>query len=1431
MQSLEMISTLENKLRLTEEDARRLKERAEKAESEVEILKQTISKLTEEKEAAALQYQQCLETISSLEHKLTSAQEEAKRLNVEIDSGVSKLKGAEEQCLLLERSNQSLHSELESLMLKMGTQTQELTEKQNELGRLWACLQEERLRFLEAETAFQTLQHLHAQTQEDLRSIASELQNRAQLLKVAETHNQSLLDEVLKVKEENMQLDQLNASSALSIKDMQNEISSLKELKGKLEEEVELRLDQRNALQQDIYCLKEELNDLNKKHLSVLDQVHAVGLNPESLGSSVKELQDENSNLKETCHRESSDKAALLEKLEILDQLLEKNSILETTLSDLNAELEAVKQKLEALEQSCQSLLEEKSTLLDEKASLMAQLQETNKNLVKLSENNTVLVNSLSDAHYQLEALKAKSKILEDTRQLLVNEKACLISEKDGLNSQLENTQIRLEDLGKIYGELEGRCITMEKEKESTVLKVEELQMSLEIERQELASYIRTSKTQFSGIEAEMCLLQEECQCRKRELNQVLDNAIDNEIEIFVLRITVKELEESNCSLLIKNQKLLEVSRLSEKKMSQLEKNNYEQKVEIKSLSNQASILRAGTYQLLKVLDIVEDHACKDRTEQDQICVNQLLSQLQNMKVSLCKSVEENQKWAVELAVLVRWIKQQRLEAQNLEVEKNNIEHEFKIRTEQFLVLQSEVLTLLDMNEELRSKLREENCNKEALVTQIEDLSRKLMEMQGTCQVLQGEKFEISEEQRSLMDNFLQLKEKNHILEEENYVLCGEVLALENFSLIFRRCADEKFMVLRELGDDLNKLHAMNAALMGKLSLTEGRLEESKVENLHLKEILQNTEDELKEVATLNDQLSNQIENGKNLLHQMVLELRESERKISLIEKEKLELDKSVENLSIEYNEVKMILDCQENQILKLAADNDNLSRENNRLQEASETMEVELQELHGEHDKRKIQEQNFDFELQNKINEINKLETQAASIFCQLQYSMVSLLVYEQKYHEIHEAFVGYIDQNEGLKTQLAAYGPEIVSLKECISSLENHTNINIKFQNPENEEKQGAQITNDPRRSILNEDKKALMPGTISDLCDLRVRLETIEKAAVEVKELMVQENMDLHSKLDASMRELELLQSESEQYRRNLKPTSEISEADNALLTKDIVLDQISDGSSYGFNTRGEPVDMDNQIVELCEDADQDGSIGVTVGKSRKISPSTVSNTDFHRVKSLRKQKDEYQTSDALIEKELSVDKLDISKRSTEPLQEGNKRKVLERLNSDVQKLANLQITVQDLNRKVDVIEKGKRGKAVVEREELKGQLEEADKAIMELFDLNGRLMKSIQDSSFSDVKSSFDLEGDGSTRRGRVSEQAGRMSEKIGRLQLEVQKLQFVLLKLDDEKQGRTQISETKRRTLLRDYLYGGGRRGQRWKKSSFCACIRPSTMED
>ncbi|XP_073282721.1 protein NETWORKED 1A-like, partial [Primulina huaijiensis] len=305
----------------------------------------------------------------------------------------------------------------------------------------------------------------------------------------------------------------------------------------------------------------------------------------------------------------------------------------------------------------------------------MTQLQEANKNLESLTENNTVMANSLSNVHNQIQMSVVKAKTLEDSCQLLENEKADLIGEKHRLNSQLENTVQRLEELGKHYGELEGRYIALEKERDSTLHKVQELQTSLEVARKEHGNYIQISESRLIGVEAEMHDLNEECRWRKRELDEVIDNAMIFEIEIFVLRRTAEELKQNNFSLMKKNQQLLEKSTLSEKIVSQLEKSNVEQQVEIKSLSDQASSLRAGTFQLLKVLNVVQDPALMDKAGQQHFYFDQLFSAIQDLKTSLCKAEEENQHWAVELSVLVEWIRQLRLEAQNLDVEKSNIEH------------------------------------------------------------------------------------------------------------------------------------------------------------------------------------------------------------------------------------------------------------------------------------------------------------------------------------------------------------------------------------------------------------------------------------------------------------------------------------------------------------------------------------------------------------------------------------------------------------------------------------------------------------------------------------------------------------------------------------------------------------------------------------
>ncbi|XP_049349024.1 protein NETWORKED 1D-like isoform X3 [Solanum verrucosum] len=1426
MQSLEMIANLENKLQCAEEDAKKLTERAEKAENEIEFLKQEILKFTGEKEAAALQLQQCLETISTLEHKLSCAKEESQRLNAEINNGVAKLEDAEERCLLLEKSNKSLHSELKSLTLKMGVQNQELTEKQKELGTLWTCVQEERLRFVEAETAFQTLQHLHAKAQEEMRALASELQNRLQVLKDLETHNQILLGEVQKVKEENKSLGEINVSSAISIRDMQNEISSLSEAKGKLELEVELRMDQRNALQQEIYCLKEELNDHNKKLLSIVTQVQAVGLDPECFESSVKELQREKSNLGETCERERSEKIALLEKLQVFEELLVKNSILENSLSDLSAELEAVRGSLKALEDSCQSLLQDKSALLNDKVTLTSELQVTIENLEEVSAKNTVLENSLSDAHAELQSLKVKSKSLEESCDVLVKEKADLGREKENLFSQLQAAQIALHDLEGKYSGLEQRHSTLEKEKELTLRAFEELWVSLDAKNCEHDSFVHTTGVQLAGMESEMHVLQEECQLRKQDFDKLLEKAIESDILNFTLQTSSQDLEGMGSSLLGEYQKLFEASTFSKTLISDLKQKNVEQKMEMTSLFDQVSILRNGIFKLLKALDIVPNHACQDR--KDQVHLDHIFHRVEVSKESFNRTEEENHRRAIQMNVLVTLLEQIKLEVEALDAEKTIIIQESNFKSEQLLALQSEAAALKEVGEELKLKIMETSHRGELLEIENCNLAKALQLAEDELKTV-----------KSMMDqlNFQVVASKNLMSEKDT-----ELQGMEQKLYLTET---EKVVLHQILMNEVAALKEGSEELKLKIREKDRRGELLEIENCDLAKALQLAEDELKTVKSMTDQLNLQVNVGKDLLSEKDTELQGMEQKLYLTETEKAVLHQILKNLSRELIGSKIIMEDQEKKILKLCADSNQLRTENMHLFEASQLLQEGLQQSGGELEKLKMQEEALHSELQKQLNEIKTWKLEMDVLLGELQVSMFYHILYEQKIHELAEACQSFDVQitskdkdikllkekvstlgteNEDLNTQLAAYGPAIFSLSQCISSLEKHSYLHGKPKKPDNEDTKDIVVAPTDDSTRLKDNENAVTTDAFFDLHGLEIRVRAVEKTLVEMEQLVVKENVNMHSKLQAAMQQIEELKSESSRHRRNSAPKSEIFEAENGILTKDIMLDHVSECSSYRNGRR----EQDNLVFDLWD------TTSPTAGKAKlDDTPNAENDIDFHKRVISVKKKCQRPASDVLSEKYSDEGKLNISKRSTESIQEGNKRRVLQRLDSDVQKLTNLQITVLDLKRELEITEKGKRGKAVAESDTLKGQLNEAEAAIHKLFDLTGKLMKNMEDSFGSaDMKSALESEEIGNVSRRRYSEQARRISEKIGRLQLEVQKLQFVLLKLNDESKGNSRVPETKRRVLLRDYLYGGVRKSNnKRKKASFCACIQPPTQGD
>ncbi|RID40091.1 hypothetical protein BRARA_J00159 [Brassica rapa] len=832
-QCLETISNLEERLRKAEEDARLINQRAENADGEVESLKEKVSKLTQENEAYELQYQQCLETIADLKLKLFHAQEETQRLSRELEDGVAKLKFAEEKCVVLERSNQNLHSELDGLLEKLGSQSHELTEKQKEMGKLWTTVQEEHLRFVEAETAFQTLQQFHSQSQEELNTLALELQNRSQFLKDLEARNSGLLEEVQEAKEENRSLNELNLASAASIISLQEEVSRLRETIQKLEAEVELRVDQRNALQQEIYCLKEELSQMGKKHQSMV----------EGFGSSIKELQEENSKLKETKERESIEKTSLLEKLELMKELVEKNLLLEKSISDLNSELETIRGKLKTLEEA---FAEEKSGLHSEKNMLVSRLQIATEDSKKLSEENRLLENSLFDANAELEELKSKLKSLEDSCHLLNDDKSSLVNERESLLSRMDIMRKSIEDLEKEHAELNVKVLELATERESCLQKIGELGVSLDTKDRDYASFVQLSESRMNGMKSKIHHLQDENKRKEIVYQEELDRAHDAHVEIIVLQKCLQDWLEKSSSLVAENQNLKQASHLLEKLVSELEQENIGKQVQIDSSVDCIKVLRTGIHQVLMKLEVIPGFDSGDEKSQDQKNIHEMLSRLDEMQAMLLKIQRENHQGTIENLVLVEFIRQLKSEAVGLATGKKVLEKENESQRSQLLLLQDEIQKLICMNGELNTKVNQGVDREEVLKVEVEDVHRQS-----------------AIENLVLVEFLKQLKSEAVGIATEKKALEEEIESKRSQLLLSVDEAQKLSYMIRELTRKVNQGVSREEVL--KVEVDDLHMQ-SATENLIFVEFLQQLKSEAVGIATEKNALEEELESHRDQL-------------------------------------------------------------------------------------------------------------------------------------------------------------------------------------------------------------------------------------------------------------------------------------------------------------------------------------------------------------------------------------------------------------------------------------------------------------------------------------------------------------------------------------------------------------------------------------
>ncbi|KAI7981135.1 Protein NETWORKED 1A [Camellia lanceoleosa] len=282
-----------------------------------------------------------------------------------------------------------------------------------------------------------------------------------------------------------------------------------------------------------------------------------------------------------------------------------------------------------------------------------------------------------------------------------------ILFERGTLVVQLDNVERRLENLEMRFAVLEQKYAGMEKEKESTLSQVEELKVSLGVEKQERASFALSSGARLACLENHIQLLQEETRWRKKEFKEELDKAMNAQFEIFVSQKFIQDMEQKNYTLLMECQKHVEASKLTEKLVSELESENPEQQVEAVLLLDEIEKLRMGIYhQVFKALEIGLDNELDDEIANEQIFVHHIIENIEDMKCSLSNYEDDKQQLLVENSVLLTLVGQLRLEGVESGSEKKILEQEFKAMTELLVLVQNEKHRLLEINRQLKSEVK-----------------------------------------------------------------------------------------------------------------------------------------------------------------------------------------------------------------------------------------------------------------------------------------------------------------------------------------------------------------------------------------------------------------------------------------------------------------------------------------------------------------------------------------------------------------------------------------------------------------------------------------------------------------------------------------------------------------------------------------------------
>ncbi|KAL6847246.1 hypothetical protein ACP4OV_023099 [Aristida adscensionis] len=1371
-------------------------EKSNKAESEVLSLKEALEQEAAEKEAAFSQCQKSSDRLQNLKSEIMHTQEEFKRLKEEMQNGLQNLSTAEERCHQLERTNQNLHLELDKLKNASKEKHDELNEKHVELEKLSISIQEEQLKSMQAEMARLSLEKQLAHAQEKLRLLSLEKHSEASKIEDIEATKVLLQKELEKIREENRKLDDQNHSSSSVIIRLQDEIISLKNAQRRLEEEVSRHVEEKKVLQYELSHLKDDRGDMERKHFSIKEQIQVVNFNVESLQSLAQEVRDGNVELKETIKSHEGVKTLYVENLMQLERTLEKNAQLERSLSAATTEIEELREKNAALEESCKHLNSKISGHQSERAMFIARIEGISHTMEKLSEKNVFLENLLADNNAELEILRRKLKDLEESTHTLRNQNSVLRSEKRTLMSEVDSINSALLSLETQYAELEGRHLDLEQDKNKAFNEMIKLQERLRLEKEKHKELTNSGASQFNVAQKQIGLLLEEVR-RKENQIQVEENKIaEAQTEIFILQKCLGDMAEANSDVLVKLQKQQDVCKVQEEKVAFLSQNNH--------------MLTEGIGSVMEVLHLDEKYGSLDLMKID-VVVQLILHEIKCLLNTISDAQDVKQNQILEKSLVVTLLEHFGREVADLRSERTVLKQEWQSKSEELLQLQSERHDLLKISCELRKEMDARNRKVDELKSEAKFLVRQLTELHESRQSLQGEVIKLIEENSSLSSKLYDSREKGKSSEDDFSDLLGEAVKTDILNVIFRSLHDERTSQLQSLHKDFVSLHAAGTELYQEIKLVNKKLGELQVENNYL-------EKELNRTLSICDGSSTEISSGRKRAMRRDTKLLKSGRKSQQESGMIMEQRKEVDNSGLE---------------------------------KSNEMLREELHKLHSELEVLKSKEQ--------PVIDVKSCDAEITKLLANMQLATANASLFKEKVLELIVACESFeisdMVQKEVLKEEITRRNSYVDELKDKLNAVEienrrlkvdlngDFTILGALQTEVSALEKQTLSLAKDCLPpSMLKKEENQLSPqlSKISvkpsddqnetkmvkdmELQKLHGTIKALQKVVSDTGVVLEQERLDFNSNLRDARKQIEMLK---------LKEIldSDTSDVNYERIMKDIQLDLVQTpsrrASSHRRRKQNSPSNSDEKMLALW-------SVGRVSSGSRRhdvdLRPPQSEAAESEKVK-------KRPTASPVAMKDLGVDKQEVPvpramvaaapTATTEPHREW-KKKVIERLSSEAQRLRDLRSIVQELRSGVE---------ATSEREldGVKAQMADAEDAIAELIDANGKLLRKAEEfTSAAGDGGDVDLR---SRSQRKILERVRKMSDKAGRLELELQRFQHALLKHEEERAARRAAKATtvqvqrRSRVQLVEYLYGRRRDGRRPKQRGAGCCMRAKAIDD